>query len=315
MKSTLSRGISHILNSWKHHGPLQFATILVLTVSFTVILGVTVVTQNLQNILTLWGDSLQMSVFISDTATDEKVASLNKFLKSKKEIEQAKFVSSEDALHDFKEQMASFAPGLLSDGELIKFIPKSFQLSFANSLDSGNQISFMKNIANEIKSFDGVDDVSYGQDWVKNYSIITKIIQMVGYILISVTGFGGLFVISNSLRASISQRRNEIEVLELIGASQKYIRTPFIIEGALLGLGSSMSAVLVCYALYLWGQGMLQKQLSFLQLSEHIQFMSFSNCVFACIAGALLGGISAWLCVRKINNGWSAAFKFADGEQ
>lgn len=310
----LRRSFSHIAKSWKHHTGLQFSTALILTVSFAVIMGVLTVTKNLQNILTLWGDSLQMSVFINEDAAPEKIANLQMYLKNHKKIENVKFISSEEALHDFKDQMASYAPGLLNDSDLLKYIPTSFQLAFKSSPGNENQLEDMKTIAGEIKAIDGVDEVSFGQDWVKNYSMITKLIQIVGLIIILVTGVASVFVISNSIRASISQRRKEIEVLELIGATQSHIQIPFILEGAIQGFCASFIAVAASAIFFYLIKSEIQQQLLFLQLSHHIQFLSFDSCLIMVCVGTAIGALSSWLCVRKINSGWAAASRLAAGE-
>jgi cell division transport system permease protein len=165
----------------------------------------------------------------------------------------------------------------------------------------------MKGLAAEIKSFEGVDEVSFGQEWVKNYSLITKLVSSAGLIFIFITVLGSLFVVSNSIRTSVAQRKNEIEVLELIGATSSYIRWPFIAEGAVLGMLSTFISVGVSYGLFSWAKSGLQQQLNFLQLSSHVQFLGVQISFFFVLSGIFLGALSALVCVRQINSGWAAA--------
>lgn len=286
---------------------LRFSTILILTASFSVISGVLLVRENLQRVLTLWGESLQMTVYLSENATPESTQEIATNLKNNDRLDKVQYVSNDEALKQFREQMASYAPDLLNDSELLKAIPSSFQFSLSSKIQPENQLTEMQSIANQLKLQPAVDEVSYGQEWVKSYSQIATAINWSGYVFAFVIIGCAVFVISNCIRSSIHQRREEIEVLELIGATPSYIRRPFLIEGLALCAASSVFGLLTAFGLFSVAQNNLQSQISFLQLSQHVQFLRIETVMSILICSLMLGWGATTMCLRSLNDGWAAS--------
>lgn len=292
-----------------HKRGLRFSTTLILAASFSVVTSVVLVGQNMQRILTLWGESMQMTLYLSENATPEATQYLKEHLLADRELDKVQFVSREEALGQFKEQMASYAPDLLSDNDLLKLIPPSFQFSLSQKINPEDQLSVMQTVANRLRIQPGVEDVSYGQDWVKSYSQITMAVRWAGLVTISVILAAAIFVISNCLRSSIYQRKEEIEVLELIGATSRYIRLPFLKEGIALCFLGAVIGLSVSYGFFYFAQNAMKGQLSLLQISQHIRFLDVSS-IFGILMGAvLIGWISALSCLRTLNDGWAASKK------
>ena len=286
---------------------LRFSTILILSASFSVISGVLLMRENLQRVLTLWGESLQMTVYLSENASPEATAEIATSLKNNDRLDKVEFVSNEKALRQFREQMASYAPDLVNDNELLNSIPSSFQFSLNSKIPVQNQLSEMQDIATRLKLQPGVDDVSYGQDWVKSYSQIAMAINWSGFVFAFVIIGCAVFVISNCIRSSIHQRREEIEVLELIGATPSYIRRPCLKEGLTLCALSCASGLAVAFGLFSVMQNSLQSQISFLQLSQHVQFLRPETIGALFLCSLVLGWGATHLCLKGLNDGWAAS--------
>lgn len=288
---------------------LRFSTFLVLTASFAVVSGMILVGENLQKILTLWGESLQMTVYLSENISSENATEIETSLKNNSQVDQIKFVTKEAALGQFQEQMASYAPDLLKDQDLLQFIPSSFQFSMNQKMTPGEQLQAMSFLADQLKKKQGVDEVSYGQDWVQSYSQVTRALKTAGLVFGLVILFSALFVISNCIRSSIYQRKEEIEVLELIGATARYIRRPFLIEGVVLCGVSVIAGVSLCFGLYLVVQQSLKSELALLQIANHIQFISPSVLISFAMGSLVVGYVAALICLRSLNDGWAASQK------
>ena len=153
----------------------------------------------------------------------------------------------------------------------------------------------------------GVDGVSYGQDWVENYATVVRSFRASSLLLLFVLFAGGMLIVSNSIKNSLSQRREEIEIMELVGATSAEIRTPFVFEGVIIGFISAVIAIVITYFVYLSQSGLIQKELGFLGLASGLQFISMGKIILMLWGGAILGALSAFLTVRKINTGWAAA--------
>lgn len=288
---------------------LRFTTTLVLTACFGVMSSALVFGENLHRILTLWGESLQMTVYLSENATPENATEIETALKNNPQVDQVQFVTKEKALVQFREQMASYAPDILKDDDLLKFIPSSFQFALSKEVPATEQLTAMNDIATSLKIQSGVDEVSYGQDWVKNYSQVVSAVTRAGQVFSLVIVLSTLFVISNCIRSSIFQRKEEIEVLELIGATSRYIRKPFYIEGAAICGFSALLGLAATFGMFMVVKESLQAELSLLQIANHLQYLG-AGTIAAFLAGSvLLGVMAAYVCLRSLNDGWAAAKK------
>jgi cell division transport system permease protein len=294
---------------------LRLSTFMILTASFSVISGVLLVGENLQRVLTLWGESMQMTVYLSENISSEATQQIETTLKENENLDKVQFVSNEKALSQFREQMASYAPDLLSDNEVLKSIPASFQFSLSSRVSPEDQLPTMQEVATRLKTQPGIDEVSYGQDWVKNYAQIVGAVRWTGAIFAFVIISSAIFVISNCIRSAVHQRREEIEVLELIGATSRYIRKPFLLEGLLLCSGSAFMGILIALGLYSASMTAMKSQISFLQLSQQIQFLRPQS-ILALILGSLaVGWMATVVCLRSLNDGWAASQRNRNREQ
>jgi cell division transport system permease protein len=263
--------------------------------------------QNFQRILTLWGEDVQMTVYLSSDISEQGRQDIEKLLTATGKVGKVTLVTQEKALSDFRTQLATYAPDLSQDDELLKVIPASLQVSLASDISVQDQNAALQSLATLLKDKEGIDEVSYGQEWVEKYASIVNAVQVtlnsLGFIIL----LASLFVMSNAIRASIQTRFDEIVVLEMVGATATAIRKPFLKEGALLGFLSSSVALALCFALFYGLKNLLVNKLSFFQLGQHIGFLPVWVSVLFVVLGTVLGALGSYLCVRKLNTGWAAA--------
>jgi cell division transport system permease protein len=286
---------------------LQITTLIVATACFLVMSSSLLISQNLKKVLTLWGEDIQMTVYISPDIEPAQKEKIEEYFRSEKRIKEGKLITQAEALHDFRGQLATYAPDLAQDEDLLKLIPASYQVSLDSSLTSTEQVALLKSSAENLKKLPGVEEVSYGQDWVEKYSTFVSVIQrsfeILGLILIAAS----IFVMSNVVRALVQSRQEEIEVLELIGATPSMIRKPFLVQGLQMGLLAGAFSLLLSYGAFKAVQSVFMNQLSFLRLGNQLQFLTPVSLVLFLIAGTLLGLCGSYLSVRKINDGWAAS--------
>lgn len=286
---------------------LKLSTLVVVTACFVVMGAALLISQNFRNILTLWGEDVQMTVYLAQDLSDSGRESIQARLKENDEVGAVKFISQEKALGDFRLQMASYAPDISQDEELLRLIPASFQVQLSSSVATADQMPVLQKLAEQVKGLQGVEEVSYGQDWVEKYAALVSAIEITLRALCLVILLASLFVMSNAIRASIQSRKDEIVVLEMIGATPSMIRKPFLIEGAFLGVLSSLMAMVLCFVVYVGIKNLLTTKLSFLQLGQHIEFLGPIVLVaFVCV-GTALGAFGSYLCVRSINDGFAGS--------
>ena len=295
------------LRSWREHFGMQLATLSVLTGTFTVVSIFFFLHANMSRIVTSWGDKVQMAIFLKDEASADQVETVKAFLRDTGVFAEINFISKDQAAKKFLEQMGHQSPQLLNDPEFGNPLPASLEARFADGVSSSRRYEQMLNLAKRISGLGGVEDVSYGQGWVENYASLLKVFSSSSYVLIFVLLAGSLFVVGNAIRSALYQRRDEIEVLELVGATPYMIRAPYIFEGAVLGFIAAILSVLACFGFYQWQHQVATEHLGFWGLAAQVGFLGGAEILGILFLGAWFGAFGSFLCVRKIATGWAAA--------
>lgn len=306
MNSLMRDALKSFKRSWVHHTGMQLATMSILTATLTVIASVATLSLNLQNILAAWGDSITVTVYLQESIDEVRVRAIGKEISEMNEVGDVDFVPREVATAQFRDQMATYAPSLLNDEDFASPFPSSYRVHLKNGVRSEVDVKELEKISAKIGKIPGVEDVSFGQGWVHNFSSFVSALAASGGVMIAILMAGALFVIGNSIRASISTRRDEIEILELVGATAADIRRPFVTEGIIMGTLAAFFALVLCYSIFAWQMSIVRSSLALGRLASVLGFLNFSWLAVFLLGGAMVGGLGAWLTVRKINDGWSA---------
>jgi cell division transport system permease protein len=285
---------------------MQFATFSVLAATFTIVAFALSLSSNFQRVISLWGEKVQVSVYLEDDIPAKDLQKLKEDLGRHEIVAAVEYISKDRAADLFKEQMASYAPDLMDDSEFATPFPASLIAQIKDG-KSGGDLQKIQSMASEFSQRAGVEDVSYGQSWIQNYTAFVRIVQAVGFAIIAVLLLGSLFVIANSIRTLVSSRREEVEIFELIGATPRHIRRPYLVEGVFLGATSALLALVVNFVFYQWQVALMKRSLAFARVAAEFQYLSIFQIVLFILGAAVLGGLGAWLTVRSLNDGWSAA--------
>jgi cell division transport system permease protein len=304
--SSIKEDLKSFRRSWVHHTGMQLATLTVLGATFTVVIFFLSFSLNLKRILASWGDGVQITAYIKDDVSDDSLANTRQSIEALREFRDIQFIAREAATESFKKQMASYAPDLLSDAEFAHPFPASFRLTLKGGAASEGEVHHLEEVAAQLQKIPGIEDVSYGQSWLKNYASFVTTLYSSSWAVAAVLVFGSLFVIGNSIRSSISSRREEIEILELVGATSAMIRRPYIAEGLFMGAMAAALAIGLNFAAFVWEKSVLSSSVVLSRLVSMVSFLDVFTVVAMIAFGALIGAVGAWLSVRKINDGWSA---------
>lgn len=306
MTSSIKDDLKSFKRSWVHHTGMQLATLSVLGATFSLVAFVLSLSLNFKRILASWGDGVQMTVYLAEDTTDASVKTLKAGLQEMGLFKDIVFIPREAATENFKKQMASYAPDLLTDADFANPFPASFRLSLKSGVANESDVARVETIASTVGKMTGVEDVSYGQSWIHNYSSFVGTLYATGTVMALILFAGSLFVIGNSIRASIASRRDEIEILELVGATSGMIRRPFVIEGLMTGALAALIAILLNVGIHIWEKSMMSSSLVLARIVPMMSFLDFSTSLLFVMTGAALGAFGAWLSIRRINDGWSA---------
>ncbi len=304
----MSTGALHnFIRTWRQQPTTYFATLSVLIGSFTILAIALLIQQNIERALTQWGREVKVSVYLSESEDQAKSAEVRKKIDESGYFSKVSFLSKGEALTKFKTRVNEYAPGLLADLENDNPLPASFEMTIEGGVKSNRQFQKLVDWAKNMKTVAGVDEVSYGQGWVENYASVLKVFGFTSWIFIFVMLTGSLFVIGNSIRNSISQRRDEIEILELFGAPRGMILWPYVFEGLVLGFLAALLAIVATYLLYIWQTDLMMRELTFWDVKTQVEFLSAPRMLLALVLGTSLGGLGSFMWAKNVSSGWAAA--------
>lgn len=253
---------------------------------------------NLQGIVSSLQDDLKVIVYLHDNLSSQGLTELQQRLKHEPEVAALSYVSKERALADFRAQFPS--EQLLLQGLGDNPLPASFEVTLDPRHRSSDAV---RRWTDRLKAVPGVAQVQYSRDWIENLAAV------VGYVELASAAVGGLLaaasvtIIANTIRLTLYARREEIEIMRLIGATGAFIKVPYLLEGAVLGaLGATLAL-----ALLKAGFEFLKLHLGapdrFLGLAAGFGFFPLQMSLWLVCAGLLLGSIGSFVSCLGLERG------------
>ena len=220
---------------------------------FTVVLSVLIFSffyltyANALHVGTEMGNDLRLVVYLDEDPPPPLQEEYRRRILKFDQVERIEFVGSQEAYQRFSRQLGSDSDVL--SGVPDDFLPPSIEVYPLRSLDS---LARIKRFSDYLETLPGVQKVQYGKEWIDHFHTFIQLMRIVitlsGFLLIMTS----TFMVAYTIRLSLFSRIKELELLRLVGATTNYIRMPFLIEGALLGLFGSTAGIAALYLLYRW---------------------------------------------------------------
>lgn len=269
---------------------MAIASVLTVTLSMF-ILGIFLsAVLNINHMASYLENQVEMTVYLKDGIKTQQVMTVGSRLKSLSGLKEIAFTDKDQAMEEFRNRMGEQA-GLL-DSINGNPLPASYQTSF-NSPDE------LKMAVNIVRNYSEVEAVQYGQDVIEQLYRIAKVIRISGIILILFLAAAELFIISNTIRLTVFARRREIQIMKYVGATNGFIRWPFLFEGMIIGLiGSTIASILLCLGYNLILEEMTEAGLVFFSLIPFWPFMPYVS-LFILASGIIIGALGSAISLRK----------------
>ena len=238
-----------------------------------------------------WSDhvksQLEVKVFFVEGVSPKQVNKVGSYLASQDTIKEYQFVSKTEALKRMKKKYPQLTANLPSNP-----LPASFEVTPQNAEQ-------VKVIAADLRAqkFVGVEKIKDGQQTSKRILQVGKWIWIVFLVMVIVLLIASVILIANTIRLSIFSRRREIEVMKLVGATNWFVRGPFMLEGLLRGLVGSIAAVVL---LFLGKQIALPAILGHIDTTDDVRALSFGLTSFALVAvGLAVGALGSGMTLHR----------------
>jgi cell division transport system permease protein len=286
------RGLGKVWRSGRGDLKLYLLSIFSLTVSFVCVASALLVVVNLRAIEMRWSRAGRVSVYLRDGVSDDRLAALQRALEQTPDVVSSRYVSPQEA----RTSMVEDGPA----SSLAALPAEAFPATIELTLSEGTSDDRVSAMAEKLRALPSVESVETYQRWTERIARLLRGGVSASAVLALVVLVAVASVIGSTMRFALHRRRIEIEVLKLVGASDRFVRRPFLVEGAAQGaLGAAASLVLLG-VLYLIVRAKFDEELG-LVFGVHPTFLPWEIALAVVAMGGLLGTASAWAGVRRLS--------------
>ncbi|MDP4109098.1 MAG: permease-like cell division protein FtsX [Bacillota bacterium] len=285
----LRQGVGSIFS----HGFMSFAAVTVMMACLIITGSFSLVAFNIDHMIAKVESQSEITVYIDEALPTGDAQALKDTIASAANVSKAVFVSKEQALSEFRKELgedSSLVDGLQDDNPL----RNSYRIFIKDVKFYGETVEALKKIPQ-------VASVVSRKDITDRLIKVRSVVNAVSFVLIVMLGTVSLFIISNTVKLATFTRREEIAIMKMVGATNNFIRAPFVVEGFLLGLTSSVTAFFAQWGIYYY----LGKTISAgFGLFALVPFSGVSQTAFLFFlaSGTFVGTAGSLLAIRKFLN-------------
>ncbi len=254
------------------------------------------VTANLERLGNEWSRAAEMSVYLKDDMAPQERANIERLLAASDLVTAKEYVSKADALSRFKQTFADLAGAVDGLGE--NPLPASYEVRLRAGADGTASAAALDALASNLRQTAGVADVRYDRQWLSRVISAIGVVRTVGLLLGGLLTIAAALTVANVVRLALYARRDELEIMHLVGAPQIYVRGPFVMEGILQGGVGALAAVIALGAVFFATRtNYLAPLASAINLSS-IQFLPWEISVLLVVGGMAVGCLGGLVAAR-----------------
>jgi cell division transport system permease protein len=276
---------------------VNLITIGTITLALLIVSLFLLVFVNLENAAENWSERVQVTVYFDRDLTSQEQTMLRGKIEALPGTSRVSYVSRDEALKRFKSRLRG--QETLLEGIRPEVLPTSFEISLKRA---NRDTQAVESFVASLKLIPGITEVQYGEEWVRRFNSFLNFMRIVGALLGGFLVLAVVFIVSNTIKLTIYARRDEIEVMSLVGATRFFIKAPFLLEGLMQGLAGSVISITLLFGLY---EGFLQNAGSFLTfnpVSSGLGFLPPEYIGGIILSGAILGFIGSLTSLKRFIN-------------
>ena len=257
------------------------------------------VQENLQHLLNGWGDQIQVNTYLENNAGTDQVEAIMVRIRAMPEVESLRHISKEQAWNDF--QTALGAQSAVLEGLPEDVLPESFEITLKPAYRDPPQI---ENFAGRLGKINGIAAVEYPQQWVDRLNLFVLALQWAKWGLGGILFIATFFIVGSTVRLALLARKDEIEIMQFVGASEELIRAPFVVEGMLQGTVGAGLSLLGLWLFYVLLEKYLVGQLALFEPKMRLLFIDPASITMILVIGLLLGALGSLFSLRRFLKTW-----------
>ena len=282
--------VRETLISLKRHNWMSIASISTVAVSLFVLGIFMILVLNMNRMASFLESQVQISVYLKDDLSKEDIRGIGDDIRGLQGIDTVAFISRSDAEKRLRERLGEQAYLLDALGEENP-LPDSYEVTVRDP-------SMVETAAKAIAEFSGVEQTKYGQDVVEHLFDITRLIRIFGLVLMLLLAGATLFIISNTIRLTVFARRKEVAIMKYVGATDWFIRWPFMLEGVVMGFAGGVIAAIALKLVYAAAAAKIYDTLAFFPLIPEQPFMTIIG-ILIVISGMAIGALGSSISLKR----------------
>lgn len=282
--------LQEVFHSLKRNNWMTFASVGTVAVSLFVLGVFLILVMNMNRMAGMLESQVQISVYLEDKLEAGDRKKIQSEIENMQGIESVKYVSRDEAKDRLSERLGDQKYLLEALGEKNP-LPDAFEVTVI-------QPELVETAATAIAQVKGVEEAKYGQDVVEHLFDITRLMRIFGLALMVLLAGATLFIISNTIRLTVFARRKEIAIMKYVGATDWFIRWPFVIEGVVMGCFGGFLAALALRSFYAAMAAKIYSTLAFFPLMPQYPFMNYVT-VGIILAGMAIGAGGSAISLKR----------------
>jgi cell division transport system permease protein len=286
----VARAISNI----RQNVFVNVVTIGTITLALLIVSLFLLIFVNLESAAENWSERVQVTVYFDKELTGQDQKAFRDKIVALSGVSRVGYVTRDEALKRFKSRLRG--QETLLEGIRSEVLPTSFEIALKRT---HRDTVAVEDFVTALKRIPGISEVQYGEEWVRRFNAFLNFMRLLGALLGGFLVIAVVFIVSNTIKLTIYSRRDELEVMSLVGATRFFIKAPFLLEGLIQGLAGSVLSVILLFGLY---EGFLHNAGSFLTFNpttSGLRFLPVEYCAGLLLAGALLGFIGSLTSLKR----------------
>ena len=275
------------------HGFMSFAAVVVTVACLLIVGSFSILVYNVNFMVNDLNQTSEIRVFVKEELSFSEAQSTETKIRQIDNVHEANLVSREDALNDFIADHEGEAAFTGLDSDLLRH-------RVVVILEDNSR---MAETVEEIRQVSGVDDIVAAYELAEGFSTLQKVLEVISVAVISVLMLVSLLIISNTVKLAMYDRRDEIAIMKMVGATNSFIRLPFVVEGFTLGMLGAVLAFVMEWLMY----DLAVTKIENLDSLGLISLVPFNELLWPMVftfigAGLFVGVVGSWTSIRKFMN-------------
>jgi cell division transport system permease protein len=276
----------------RDHRFLNSVTIITIAISILIVSSFALFFVNANDIINSWKKGIKIMVYLKPDTPEIKISKLVQKIQHMDGIRDVRFISKNEALQELKKQMKR-QPSLFENLKENP-LPDAFEIRLKISFQNQEKVEIL---ATRLESFPQIDEVEYGQRWLGQFTNFFNLFRLTGYAMGGLFFIATLLIVANTIRLVLYSRRDEVEIMRLVGATDSFIKAPFYIQGLIQGAFGGIIGLTVLFVGFLLLSSSMERGISPGLFA--IRFLSTGAFCGIILSSTFVGWIGCYLSLKQ----------------